>query len=135
MERDFEKLPGVIDVVSGYSGGTGKDPVYEDYKKKGHTEVVRITYDPSRIRYSELLEEFWKHIGTRCHLKSQGTAYKTVIFYHNEEQKKEAEASKRKLEGSGPDKKPVYTDIVKVSEFYKAEEYHQNYHKKMNKRK
>jgi peptide methionine sulfoxide reductase msrA/msrB len=135
LERNFEKQDGVIDVVSGYSGGKGEDPVYKDYKKKGHTEVVRIKYNPSRISYKQLLKIFWGHIGRRCHLKSQGTAYKTVIFYHNDTQKKEAEASKKELEGSGEEKKAIYTAIIKVSKFYKAEEYHQDYHQKMQKRK
>jgi len=133
MESDFQKIPGVKEVVSGYAGGTGKDPTYEDYGSKGYTEVVRITYDPSILPYEKLLNLFWLHIdptdagGQFC---DRGHEYISAIFYANEQQKRLSEKSKSALEKSGLLKKPVSTKIVKAGTFYPAEDYHQNYSQK-----
>lgn len=133
MTPAFEKLNGVIKVESGYTGGSGEDPNYGDYAAKGHIEAVEVTYDPSKIKYSELLEVFWKQIdptdpgGQFC---DRGPQYTSAIFYQNEEQKYFAEKSKDNLDISARFNKPIVTKIVKASAFYKAEDYHQDYHKK-----
>ncbi|MFH1855754.1 MAG: peptide-methionine (R)-S-oxide reductase MsrB [Candidatus Omnitrophota bacterium] len=133
IEPAFEKLYGVIDVVSGYAGGTGENPVYEDYAVKGYVEAVEITYDPSKISYSELLDVFWRQIDptdSTGQFIDRGGQYRTAIFYHNEEQKRLALESKEKLEKSGMFKKPVATEIMEAGKFYKAEDYHQDFYKK-----
>jgi len=133
MEADFEKIAGVEEVVSGYTGGTGINPTYEDYGKKGHIEAVEIIYDPSKISYKQLLNLFWRKIdptdggGQFC---DRGHEYTTAIFYNTEEQKYLAEETRKALEKSGQLKDPVATKIVKAEEFYGAEDYHQNYYKK-----
>ena len=133
MESDFQKIPGVKEVVSGYAGGTVKDPTYEDYGSKGYTEAVRITYDPSVLSYEKLLNLFWVHIdptdagGQFC---DRGHEYISAIFYTNEQQKRLAEKSKMALEKSGLLKKPVSTKIIKAGKFYPAEDYHQDYSQK-----
>jgi peptide methionine sulfoxide reductase msrA/msrB len=133
METPFEKLGGVLDVVSGYAGGSGENPTYETYGKLGHREAVQVTYDPSKITYAGLLEVFWRQIdpvdagGQFC---DRGHAYTSAIFYHNDEQKRLARESKERLEKSGRLKEPIATDIVEFSKFYAAEDYHQDYHKK-----
>ncbi len=133
MQPPFEKLDGIRSVLAGYTGGTGNDPTYEDYAQKGHIEAVEITYDPSKISYSKLLEVFWRQIdptdsgGQFC---DRGPQYQSAVFYLNEEQKQLAEQSKKELDSSGRYEKPVVTQIVKASVFYKAEDYHQDYYKK-----
>ena len=133
MESDFEKIPGVKEVVSGYIGGTGENPTYDDYAGRGFIEAVRITYDPAVIPYEKLLDQYWLHIdptdpgGQFC---DRGHAYTTAIFYGTEEQKRLAEQSKAALEKSGELKKPVATEILKAGTFYPAEEYHQDYSEK-----
>ena len=133
MTPPFEKLNGVRGVVSGYTGGTGQNPTYEDYAKKGHIEAVEITYDSSKISYSELLDVFWRQIdptdpnGQFC---DRGPQYRSAIFFHNEAQKQAAEDSKKKLNESGRFDKPIVTELIAFSTFYPAEEYHQDYHKK-----
>jgi len=133
MESDFQKIPGVKEVVSGYIGGTGENPTYENYAERGFIEAVRITYDPSVIPYEKLLEQFWRHIdptdagGQFC---DRGHAYTTAIFYGTAEEKRVAEQSKAALENSGQLKKPVATRIIKAGEFYPAEDYHQEYYQK-----
>jgi peptide methionine sulfoxide reductase msrA/msrB len=133
MEPPFEGLDGVIDVVSGYTGGKGLDPTYNDYARKGHLEAVEVTYDPSRISYEALLEVFWRQIdptdagGQFC---DRGVEYSTAIFTHDEEQARAARSSKEALERSGRFKKPIVTPILQASTFTKAEAYHQDYHKK-----
>ena len=133
MTPPFEKLNGVHEVVSGYTGGTGPDPTYEDYAEKGHIEAVQVTYDPSKISYAALLDVFWRQIdptdsgGQFC---DRGPQYRSAIFYENAEQKRLAEASKDGLERSGRFQKPIVTELLKASLFYKAEEYHQDYYKK-----
>jgi peptide methionine sulfoxide reductase msrA/msrB len=133
MQPPFEKLDGVLQVVSGYTGGTGANPTYEDYAQKGHIEAVEITYDPSKISYSQLLDVLWRQIDPtdpRGQFVDRGPQYRSAIFFHNEEQKKLAEKSKEALGRSGKFNKPIVTEIIKASEFHKAEDYHQDYHKK-----
>lgn len=131
METPFEDLAGVNDVVSGYSGGKGVDPSYEDYAAKGHVEVVEITYDPSKITYHQLLNVFWRQINPTDgggQFVDRGPQYRSVIFYLNDEQKKEAEQSKQALQDAGIYNQPIATEILPAGEFYRAEDYHQNYH-------
>ncbi len=133
MTPPFEKLTGVTGVVSGYTGGTGPDPTYQDYAEKGHIEAVQVTYDPSKIGYSALLDVFWRQIdptdpgGQFC---DRGPQYRSAIFYENAEQKRLAEESKEALAKTGRFPKPIVTELIKASTFYKAEEYHQDYYKK-----
>ena len=133
MQPPFEKLKGVVEVVSGYTGGTGENPTYEDYAKKGHIEAVQITYDPSIISYKQLLDVFWRQIDPTDpggQFVDRGPQYRSAIFYHNEEQKSLAEKSKEELAKTGRFDKPIVTDTIKAATFYKAEDYHQDYYKK-----
>jgi peptide methionine sulfoxide reductase msrA/msrB len=133
MESAFEKLDGVVDVVSGYEGGSGQNPTYEDYAKKGHVEVIEVTYDPSKISYDRLLEVFWRQIDPTDpggQFVDRGAQYRSAIFYHNDEQKRSAEKSKEELGKSGRYSKPIVTEILAAGPFYKAEDYHQDYYKK-----
>lgn len=135
MEYPFEELNGVVEVITGYTGGEKKNPTYEDVStgKTGHLEAVQITYDPSLITYSELLGVFWKQIDPTDaggQFADRGEQYQTAIFYHSDEQKRLAEDSKKELQKSGIFQKTIITKIIKSSEFYKAEEYHQRYYQK-----
>lgn len=133
MQTSFENLGGVIKVVSGYTGGNGQNPNYEDYARKGHIEAIEITYDPEKISYSQLLDVFWRQINPTDpggQFADRGPQYRSAIFYHNEEQKELAEKSRTELEKCGRFDKPIVTEIVKASPFYAAEEYHQGYYKK-----
>ena len=135
VESDFEKYDGVVEAISGYAGGQTKNPTYKEVSAgiTGHAEVVRVLYDPQKITYTELLDIFWQHIDPTDpggQFVDRGSQYRSAIFYHNDEQKRLAEESKRKLETSGRFDKPIATEIVPVSEFYEAEEYHQDYYKK-----
>jgi peptide methionine sulfoxide reductase msrA/msrB len=133
MQPPFEKLKGVVEVVSGYSGGTGENPTYDDYASKGHIEVIQVTYDPSIISYPQLLDVFWRQINPTDaggQFVDRGPQYRSAIFYHNEEQKKLAEKSRDALAKSGKFDKPIVTEILKEGPFYKAEDYHQDYHAK-----
>jgi peptide-methionine (S)-S-oxide reductase len=135
MEPPFEKLDGVVSVVSGYTGGRTKNPTYEEVSSgsTGHAEAIEITFDPSKTGYARLLDIFWHNIDPTvkdrqfCDI---GTQYRTAIFYHGEEQKRLAENSKKDLEQSGRFRGSLYTQIVPAAEFYPAEEYHQRYHEK-----
>jgi peptide-methionine (S)-S-oxide reductase len=135
MEPPFDQLPGVVSTTSGYSGGQKKNPTYEEVSAggTGHAEVVRIVYDPARIGYAELLKVFWTNIdpldakGQFC---DKGDQYRSAIFYHDEDQKRLAEESKRGISGSGKPIGPIATRIEKAGEFYPAEEYHQDYYLK-----
>jgi methionine-S-sulfoxide reductase len=135
MQAIFDKIKGVVSTNVGYTDGHKEHPTYEEVcsGKTGHTEAIEILYDPSQVTYEELLDIFWKNIEPTM-LNRQfvdfGTQYRTAIFYHNEEQKRFAEASKEKLERSGKFYKPIVTEIKPASTFYKAEEYHQQYYKK-----
>ncbi len=135
MEPAFDKLPGVISVTPGYTGGSKKDPTYEEVSSgsTGHAESVQIVYDPSKISYSDLLTVFWHNIDPTVKDRQfcdVGNQYRSAIFYHDEEQKRLAEASKKELEESKRFKGPIYTAIVAASTFYPAEEYHRQYYKK-----
>ena len=132
-EADFEKVEGVIEVVSGYMGGTGANPTYKTYISKGHIEVVQIKYDATRVSYGKLLEVLWRKINPTDpggQFVDRGRGYISAIFYHNEEQRELAEASKRKLAESGVFEEPIVTELLEATTFYPAEEYHQDYYKK-----
>jgi peptide methionine sulfoxide reductase msrA/msrB len=135
MEKPFEKLPGVISVHSGYTGGFKENPTYEEVSSgsTGHAEAVQISFDPSKITYSELLDVFWRQIDPTDaggQFVDRGNQYRSEIWYHSEEQKRLAEQSKAALERSDVFKSPIVTQITAVGKFYKAEEYHQDYYKK-----
>jgi peptide methionine sulfoxide reductase msrA/msrB len=126
-------LPGVLKVISGYTGGTGANPTYETYAKQGHVEAVQVFYDPEKITYDVILDAFWRHIDPTDpdgQFGDRGSYYRSVIFYHDEEQKRIAEKSREQLEKSGRFDKPVVTEILKFTKFYDAEGYHQDYSKK-----
>jgi len=132
-EAIFQQVEGVIKAESGYAGGKVKNPTYKEVCSglTGHAEVIQITYDPSKVSFEELLEFFWKsHDPTTLNKQGAdvGTQYRSAIFYHSEEQKKLAEAYKNKLDASGAFDKPIVTEISPFTEFYKAEDYHQNYY-------
>ena len=134
-ESDFEKLPGVIDAISGYTGGKEVNPTYEEVSahQTGHVEAVKVIYDPAKLSYNQLLEWFWHHVDPTDaggQFVDRGSQYRSVIFYADEEQQREAEASKQKLAASGKFKKPIVTQILPLGPFYPAEEYHQDYYKK-----
>lgn len=135
MVHPFANQNGVIEVISGYTGGVEKNPSYEDVcmGKTGHFEAVQVTYDPKIISYKKLLDTFWKQIDPTDPIgqfADKGQQYRTAVFYHDEEQKMLAEESKINLDKSGKFDKPIVTQILPYSEFYPAEEYHQNYYKK-----
>ncbi len=131
-EAIFERFQGVVDVESGYSGGTIPDPAYEEVcgGATGHAEVIRITYDPAAIKYSTLLEIFFAtHDPTTPNRQGAdtGTQYRSVIFYADNEQKAAAEEYIRKLDASGEFDSPIVTELSPLKEFYRAEGYHQEY--------
>jgi peptide methionine sulfoxide reductase msrA/msrB len=133
IQPPFEKLKGVVEVLSGYTGGVGENPTYEDYAKKGHVEAIEITYDPSIISYTQLLDVLWRQIDpsdSGGQFVDRGPEYRSAIFYHNDEQKSLAEKSKEELAKSRRFDKPIVTEIIKATAFYKAEDYHQDYYKK-----
>jgi peptide methionine sulfoxide reductase msrA/msrB len=133
VESDFEKVPGVVKAVSGYTGGLKENPTYESYGQSGHVEAVQVYYDPATITYEKLLDVFWRHIDptdSDGQFADRGRYYRSVIFYHDEEQKGLAEKSKEALGKSGRFARPVVTEIIKFEKFYDAEEYHQDYYKK-----
>ncbi|MBM3357801.1 MAG: peptide-methionine (S)-S-oxide reductase MsrA [Betaproteobacteria bacterium] len=134
-EEAMDKVPGVISTTSGYMGGTRKNPTYQEVSTgaTGHTEVLRVVYDPKKVSYERLLEQFWvNHDPTVkdrqfCDIGSQ---YRPSIFWHDEEQRRLAEASKAKWEKTKPFREPIVTPIVKAAEFWPAEDYHQDYYLK-----
>ena len=133
MQPAFQKLHGVEKVVSGYTGGSAAHPTYENYWQTGHVEAVQITYDPAVIGFEQILEVFWQQIDPTDpggQFVDRGPHYRSVIFYHSEEQKRIAESSKHRLAASGRFAAPIATEILPASEFYPAEEYHQDYHQK-----
>ena len=134
MEPPYEKLEGIQEVISGYTGGHKQSPTYEEVTSgtTGHAEAVQVIYDPSKVTYSELLDVFWKQINPTDpdgQFADRGSQYRTAIFYYSDEQKRLAEKSKEELQQSGRYKKPIITEILPASHFYKAEEYHQDYYK------
>lgn len=131
-EAVFQQLKGVKSVVSGYSGGRTKNPTYEQVcsGSTGHAEVIQITYDPNVVSFKDLLEVFWKtHDPTTLNRQGadHGTQYRSVIFYHNENQKELAEEYKKKLDAAKAFKRPIVTQITAFKDFYPGEDYHQNY--------
>ena len=134
-EEAFEKVPGVVSAVSGYTGGTVKNPSYEQVSsgRTGHAEAVEVTYDPAKVSYEQLLDVFWVNhdptVKDRQFCDS-GSQYRPGIFYLTDEQKRLAEASKAKWEKMKPFKQPILTEITKAGPFYPAEGYHQDYYKK-----
>ncbi len=135
MEPPFDKLDGVVSTTSGYTGGQKKNPTYEDVSAggTGHAEVVEILYNPEKITYQKLLEVFWRNIDPTTSDRQfcdVGDQYRTAIFYHNDAQERFAIESKATLDNSKPFKDPIVTEISPASEFYAAEEYHQDYYKK-----
>jgi peptide methionine sulfoxide reductase msrA/msrB len=131
-DADFAKLPGVVNVISGYTGGQKENPTYEEVcsGKTGHVEATQVAFDPAQISYETLLDYFWKHIDPTDpggQFADRGSQYRTVIFYQDEAQKKLAEKSKEALNRSGKFDQPVATEIRPLTRFYPAEEYHQGY--------
>lgn len=134
-EADFEKLPGVVKAISGYTGGTKQNPTYKEVSAgtTGHVEAVQVYFDSSKVSYQELANYFWRHINptdSGGQFVDRGRQYRSVIFYHDENQRRIAEKSKQTLNRSGKFDKPVVTDILKLTVFYAAEDYHQDYYKK-----
>ena len=134
MEHPFEKVDGVIDVVSGYTGGTKEAPTYKEVSAggTGHVEAVEITYDPERVTYTRLLDIFWMQVDptdAAGQFVDRGSQYATAIFYHTEEQRRLAEESKKALDESGRFSAPIVTPVREAGRFYPAEEYHQDYYK------
>jgi peptide-methionine (S)-S-oxide reductase len=134
-EEAFEKVPGVISAVSGYTGGSVKNPTYEQVSsgRTGHAEAVEVTFDPKKVSYEQLLDVFWVNHDptvTNRQFCDSGTQYRPAIFYLGDEQKRAAEASKAKWEKMKPFKQPILTEITKAGPFYPAEDYHQDYYKK-----
>jgi methionine-S-sulfoxide reductase len=135
MEPPFEKLEGVQSVRAGYTGGTVKDPTYEQVSSgtTGHAEAIEVLYDPSKVSYEQLLDIFWMNIDPTTpnqQFSDHGSQYRSAIFTHTEEQKRLAEGSKDTLARSGTFTAPLVTEIVPASTFYPAEEHHQDYYKK-----
>lgn len=135
MVKPFDELPGIHGIVSGYTGGQVVNPTYEQIKtgETGHREAVQITFDPEVFSYQKLLDLYWPQIDPtddEGQFIDRGSQYRTAIFYHTEQQKEQAEESRKKLEESGKFKKPIVTEILAASDFYRAEEYHQDFYKK-----
>jgi len=135
MEEAFEKVDGVIEAVSGYMGGTVKNPSYEEVSsgRTGHAESVEVRYDPAKVTYTQLLEAFWRNVDPvtpNAQFCDHGSQYRAAIFYQGDEQKRLAEESKRAIEQSKRFTQPIVTEVVAASDFYPAEEYHQDFYKK-----
>lgn len=132
VEAAFRQVKGITSTAVGYSGGTFHNPTYQDVcsGRTGHAEVVQVEYEPSKVSYEELLSVFWEnHDPTTLNRQGPdvGEQYRSAIFFHTPEQRAAAIASKERLERSGRYKRPIVTEIAPVSEFYRAEEYHQQY--------
>lgn len=135
MEPPFEKLDGVATVLSGYTGGHQKDPIYKEVSAgtTGHAEAIQVYYDESKVSYETLLDVFWRNIDPTAvdrQFVDVGAQYRSGIFYHTPEQKALAEKSKQALQNSGRFEKPIVTEVTAAGEFYVAEDYHQDYYKK-----
>jgi peptide-methionine (S)-S-oxide reductase len=135
MEEAFEKVNGVLEAVSGYMGGTVKNPSYEEVSagKTGHAESVEVRYDPAKVTYAQLLEAFWRNIDPvtpDAQFCDHGNQYRAAIFYQSEEERGAAEESRRSIEQSKRFSTPIVTQVTAASEFYPAEEYHQDFYKK-----
>ena len=135
MQPFFDRTPGVKQTVVGYTGGHTVNPTYDEVSSgtTGHAESIEVTYDPAIVSYGKLLNIYWHNIDPTAvngQFVDHGTQYRSAIFYHNEEQKRVAEESKKKLADSGRFDKPIATEIVAASTFYPAEDYHQKYYQK-----
>jgi len=133
VESDLKKLKGVQKVVSGYSGGKGENPTYDTYSKMGYIEAVQVYYDQNQVSYEQILNYFLKHIDptdAKGQFGDRGPAYRSAIFYSNDDQKKVASRVLQALSASGKFNKPIVTEIIKFTVFYPAEDYHQDYGKK-----
>ena len=135
MEEAFEKVDGVIAVVSGYMGGMVANPTYEQVSdgRTGHAESIEVTYDSTKITYQKLLDAFWRNVDPitpNAQFCDHGNQYRSVVFYTTDEEKQLAEESKSKIEQSKRLPAPIMTQLVKASTFYRAEDYHQDYYKK-----
>jgi len=135
MQPPFDAVPGVMSTTVGYTGGTKLNPTYEEVcgGQTGHAESIQVVFDPRRVSYAQVLDVFWRNIDPTTlnrQFADAGTQYRTAIFYHSEEQKHLAIASKERLGRSGTFGKPTVTEITPASTFYPAEEYHQAYYKK-----
>ena len=133
-EEAFEKVPGVVSAVSGYIGGTVRNPTYDQVSsgRTGHTEAVEVTYDPAKVSYEKLLQAFWVNHDptvTNRQFCDSGSQYRPGIFYHTAEQKRLAEASKAKWDKDKPFRQPILTPIEPAGEFWPAEAYHQDFYK------
>ena len=132
VEVAFRQIPGVVDAVVGYSGGTMENPTYRDVctDRTGHAEVVQVTYDPAKVSYDQLLDVFWKlHDPTQVNRQGPdvGNQYRSAIFFHTPEQEAAAKASKERLVKSGRFSRPIATEITPAGKFFPAEDYHQRY--------
>jgi methionine-S-sulfoxide reductase len=135
MVKPFDEQPGIISVISGYTGGTKPNPTYEEVclGHTGHTEAVQITFDPDVFPYEKLLSIFWQQVDPTDaggQFYDRGSSYRPAIFYHSEEQRRLAEISKKELQESGRFQAPIVVEIIPASTFYPAEEYHQHYYRK-----
>lgn len=135
MEEAYDKVPGVIATVSGYMGGRTANPTYEQVStgRTGYAEVVQVEFDPAKVGYAKLLEVFWHNIDPTqkdAQFCDHGSQYRSAIFYHDEEQKQLAEASRTALQKNQPFRGEIVTEITKASPFYAAESYHQDFHQK-----
>ena len=135
VEADFDKVPGVTATISGYTGGGRKNPTYQEVTSgtTGHTEAVQVVYDPKKVSYEKLLEVFWVNIDPTVKDRQfcdSGSQYRPGIFYHDEAQRKAAEASKATVERTRTFKEPLVTPIEMATVFYPAEDYHQDYYRK-----
>ena len=135
MQPPFDTLPGVVQTTVGYTGGTKADPTYEEVCSgtTGHTEAIDVVYDPAKVSYAQVLDVFWHNIDPTQpdgQFADHGRQYRTVIYYHNDDQRRQAEASKQQLAASGTFSRPIVTEIAPASTFYPAEDYHQQYYKK-----
>jgi peptide-methionine (S)-S-oxide reductase len=135
MEPPYDKLPGVVSTTSGYMGGRTPNPTYKEVSAgaSGHVEVVQVVYDPKKVTYEKLLEVFWVNIDPTVKDRQfcdSGTQYRSVVFYHDEAQRKAAEASKAAVEKAKTFKEPIVTPIEMASTFFPAEDYHQDYYTK-----
>jgi peptide-methionine (S)-S-oxide reductase len=135
MEEAFEKVEGVLAVVSGYMGGSVADPTYEQVSagQTGHAESIEVTYDPATVSYRRLLDAFWRNVDpvtANAQFCDHGPQYRAAVFYVSEEERRLAEQSKTAVEQSKRFSQPVVTQIAKASTFYPAEEYHQDFYKK-----
>lgn len=135
MESDFDKVPGVLATISGYTGGRKTNPTYEEVSSgtTGHAESVEVAYDPKKVSYEKLLEVYWHNVDPTVKDRQfcdTGSQYRTAIFYHDEAQRKAAEESKRRIEAEKPFKAPIVTAIEMAGPFYPAEDYHQDFYLK-----